>query len=210
MMYNLFSESCFSKFLLQFHWTFYQAAPKVANILKKTLGSKHDEKSGAERHREDYRWEKIPQPLGVQQYLQSEKRDGASRPTRGDAAGAFAVVGSPKPAGLTQPVRSHISESTPSGLCWEIKFLTLLGKRQVADEMYFGNFALWREGKRKPPAVTHQSSPLSNPKKNSSCCSSCRKVLIFYFSVEDWSTAEQIFLTVSRFESRCQGVNILI
>lgn len=160
MMYNLFSESCFSKFFLQFHWTFYRAVPKVTNIKKKN----NCNQTRWEMHREDYRGEKIPQPLGVQQYLQSEKRDGASRPTRGDAAGAFAVVGSPKPAGLTQPVRSHISESAPSSLCWEIKFLTLLGKRQVADEMCFGNFAQWREEK-KNPAVTHQSSPLSNPKK---------------------------------------------
>lgn len=50
-------------------------------------------------------------------HLQSEKRDGASRPTRGDAAGAFTAVGSPKPAGLTQPARSHVSESAPSSLC---------------------------------------------------------------------------------------------
>lgn len=57
------------------------------------------------------------------------ERDGASRPTRGDAAGAFTVVGSPKPPGLTQPARSHISESAASSLCWEIKFLTLFGQK---------------------------------------------------------------------------------
>lgn len=87
-------------------------------------------------------------------HLQSEKRDSASRPTRGDAAGAFTVVGSPKPAGLTRPARSHISESTPSSLCWEIKFLTLFGQKTSSRR----NVLYWEP-------VTHQSSPLSNPKK---------------------------------------------
>lgn len=46
----------FSKFSLQLCWTFYGAAPKVCRL--KTLGaseSKGDEKSGAERHREECR-----------------------------------------------------------------------------------------------------------------------------------------------------------